>query len=443
MNRSVVVLQGSLRTHATLHEFVIFREEVLAAEATAVEWNRWRREMPPPWAYYLSDVYGEKRPAPEPTFIWNTAPRTSTLVRYVGPQGLYAESHLSIGHDEGLTQPECERLLSTLPFVYGDSVSWHLSAYGFFLGRQALPLSAALPDGAWLEVIRITLPEADPSTRPESMAESSFANQVWYSRAQGSGIFLNVGRSLRVSNLEQLLEELHRTIPPAGRDTLQLRTISTHHGRVKVSANVTRLIGVLPLCEYVRHAGFDTVQITAAYSMAYEMIDCRDIAPTAAAKEQLVQLLTSPRESEQVLAQQWHAARPPQWHQDLNSYLRDEPKIVSFRPIHEHRIHRERELAFNVSSATRTMHPGRAVEVLWTSACPPVALHALYERSSRGAGGGASGLQAPSQSVMRTADGKPCVCSLQLPVLNCASLQKAIRWHDYNVTTQGTPLTAR
>ena len=412
-SRPFIHLRVAPSKHASEANIAAFKAQLRADLEAAERWHEWRLSHMQQWERYLKTIYGARIhwPAYEPTFVWNIAPGTSTLTRHLGePRGnlrlLVSPDHplpcATAGLSRNCSISSSSSLPGThrLPFVYSDSTVVGLAGYGFFVGAQARQLDAAHPDNSWMEVIRFERPEADPHDRAETIAETTLSSQIWYYHAPGSGIFLDTGRSLRVRNRHELVAELHRSIPAAGRDTLRLQPhILQRPGSLH---NVTwyRLAGVLSLCEYVRHAGFDTVQICAAYAIQYEVVDCRDQAPNMESKERLVR----------------SASRRPS---GATPHPFPDPYLVTLKPTHATRARHARELAFNTTHAS-----SRADEVLvvWPAACPPMAVQLSDPdtNESRATGG------LSIAHALRLADTRPCVCSLEHPILNCEALSAVV-----------------
>ena len=83
-----------------------------------------------------------------------------------------------------------------------------LRAHGTLLSGQSVPTPSFAEDGAWLEVTRIaTKVVTGPASVIRKFGEGG-GHGCWFLAARGSGAFLHVGKSLRVHNRSELLEQL-------------------------------------------------------------------------------------------------------------------------------------------------------------------------------------------------------------------------------------------
>jgi hypothetical protein len=182
-------------------------------------------------------------------------------------------------------------------FLQRPMVTAALSEHGYWLARNVIcdasvrrTLPQYEPDNSWVEVIRVA---TSSCTSAEGRCEGGRAG-CWFSKAAGSGIFLNTGRSLRVATraalarvlrlntsetfglylrgkrlrpfahlpldeTEHLLHEDHlsrvRAAPPW--PPLSVRELVA--GQRLFAAN--RVVLDYAVCEHVRKANFDTVQL--------------------------------------------------------------------------------------------------------------------------------------------------------------------------------------
>jgi hypothetical protein len=82
--------------------------------------------------------------------------------------------------------------------------------------------------------------------------------QLWFWVARGSGVWLNVGRSLVMTGPP----------PPS-------RTAATSvRGSLSLPAAPTT---TNPTCREARARGYDTIQLLRSYGLTYELIDCRGV----------------------------------------------------------------------------------------------------------------------------------------------------------------------
>ena len=235
-----------------------------------------------PWLRYLHSVYGSALQLPFDLrtlrWFWWWAPGTRNLTR--------------------LEMPVWRALRTGDVWLPGMRIERHLSRAGFFIQSHGPHRTGGYPDGSFVEVMRVSHPAGEgPNTAygPEAASTS----QVWYWHAPGSGIFLSVGRSLAVANRSVLLQTL------SGRGASRV-PLPLAMKRVEVSRDLGfRLCeGCTPepwlgfdvvwqsnprgkgrrsgtsdgtvLCDPVRAAGFDTVQLFAAFdNQRFEIIDCR------------------------------------------------------------------------------------------------------------------------------------------------------------------------
>jgi hypothetical protein len=336
------------------------------------------------WSHYLKRVYGARAHWPSqlhpPRFFWNVAPGAERLVRQVGePFNNLAKR--GVGCQQGSWA--CEKHVlkcakdsapsHTLPYMLVDSNIVQLAAFGFWLGPQGRLPANGLSDHTWMEVIRFQRPEEDPGRRPLT-------------------IFLNTGRSLRAESRAQLLEALSEKVPPAAAQTVNLKLQFSNERETRLGCigilsqprpRYGRLMGLLPLCEYARFAGFDTVQITAAYGMQFELVDCRRAAKLpdgyAAPSSEVANAPVFPR-----------------------------PYIATLRPTHKKNARQARALLWNQSQTV--WGAGQESMIIWQEACPPDAAH-----------------------VLRTASLRPCICDRGLPVLNCGAYLSVIKQLNYTL----------
>ena len=138
--------------------------------------------------------------------LWSCTPCSSN--GYRAPAALWAPSeeafHNPFFLDRATLQscnatehPSCEQLLRS-----EDRRSLPVHFPGFFRapalsGRRSYRRSndSGIPDGAWCEVMRVAR-----LNRERSPETSSTRGQIWFWLAEGSGIWWNVGRSLRLSH---------------------------------------------------------------------------------------------------------------------------------------------------------------------------------------------------------------------------------------------------
>lgn len=261
-----------------------------------------------PWLRYLHSVYGDALRLPFDLrtlrWFWWWAPGTRNLTR--------------------LEMPVWRILRPGDIWLPGMRIERHLSLAGFFVQAHEIQYSRGYPDGSLVEIMRVSHPPGEnPSTAygPEAASTS----QVWYWHAPGSGIYLTVGRSLVVTNRSALLEELSRRAGGAALPLFLKRvevprelglrlcdgcTPEPWLGFDVVWARKTRSDGRrgtaegMVLCDPVRAAGFDTVQLVAAFGgQRFEIIDCR-------VGIRLVHR-TDPQQSKSLLHREHAIAAPP------------------------------------------------------------------------------------------------------------------------------------
>lgn len=234
------------------------------------------------WGSYLRAVYGEGLRLPfdlrRLRWFWWWAPGAANLTRIEVPvwrQGLPGEA-----------------------WVPGLRMERHLATAGFFVQHaDATHADSKVDSGAdrHLEVMRVSHPVGE-STQSAFGPEAAGPDQTWYWHAPGSGIWLSLGRSLAVQNRSELLGRL---VAHFRSDALPLaikhvrvtpeRGLRLCDGCDASTKETWRDFDVLwwaspaepnfegpRVCELVRRAGFDTVQLTRAFDgQRHEMIDCR------------------------------------------------------------------------------------------------------------------------------------------------------------------------
>ena len=141
----------------------------------------------------------------------------------------------------------CDRQAAELGAVIRSvpTPSVHLNWFGFFLphawhptcGSKREPAYAA--DFSWVEVIRISEKIFSPKKHREGLA-----NGCWFYRADGSGIYLHTGRSLRANSREALRLALGVAADDGGYFGTSGFGIDYH-----------------PICALARSRGYDTLQI--------------------------------------------------------------------------------------------------------------------------------------------------------------------------------------
>ena len=251
------------------------------------------KDEPNAWAGYLHAVYGSSVSFPfdlrRLTWFWWWAPGAANLTR--------------------IEAPVFRRILLGDIWVPGLRTERHLAAAGFFVNHaESHEELASTGEGAdyasaqHLEVMRVSHGSGE-STMSAYGPEAAGSDQTWYWHAPGSGILLSIGRSLVVRNRTELLGRLAARIAPRPLPlaTKRVRVPSERGLKLcdgcSVNAEETwRDFDVLwwssaqpptgqgpRVCELVRHAGYDTVQLTRAFDgQRHEIIDCRRARTTAA-----------------------------------------------------------------------------------------------------------------------------------------------------------------
>ena len=255
-------------------------ERTAGAMARAQRWARQLADdnaMDEPWALYLQSVYGE---APSKPFdlralrwFWWWAPGASNLTR--------------------TEAPVWRALRSGEAWVPGLWLERHVAQAGFFLkALQTGPGTVAgHADRSVVEIMRTSHPPGEaPGTSASFGPEAASRSQVWYWHAPGSGIGLKLGRTLATPNRSELLRVLTRQLGPL---PLAVRQVSVpSHMAMRICGGctaeawlrfdvLTNTSGTLEeICHFVRLAGFDTVQLYAAFGgQRFEIIDCRRVGP--------------------------------------------------------------------------------------------------------------------------------------------------------------------
>lgn len=238
------------------------------------------------WIEYFHSVYGAQRTQTidvrQLRWFWWWAPGSANLTR--------------------VETPVWRRTLAGDVWVPGLRMERHLSQAGFFVtpldeesDSVEQPLSATTR-GQTLEVMRVSHP-SNEGARAAFGPEAAAIGQIWYWHAPGSGIVLSLGRSLVARNRSTLLSELAMRILPA-RLPLTIRRMHVEpergqhlcEGCAPSTETWLDYDVIWPaqedsrssprLCDFVRRAGFDTVQLTAAFgAQRFEIVDCR-AAPT-------------------------------------------------------------------------------------------------------------------------------------------------------------------
>ena len=195
-------------------------------------------------------------------WFWWWAPETSNLTR--------------------VEMPVWRSVQSWDAWVPGLFFERHLAQAGFFLPSK--PRQDGFADGSVVEVMRTSHPGGEaPGNDSAFGPEAASRSQLWYWHAPGSGIALKLGRTLASPDRFTLVRLLTRHL---GRRPMELR-------RVTVSKRDARALcqGCAPekwltfdvlsgqgaeMCSHVRRAGFDTVQLYAAFGgQRFEIVDCR------------------------------------------------------------------------------------------------------------------------------------------------------------------------
>lgn len=234
-----------------------------------------------PWLHYLSSVYGTplKLPIDLRAFkwFWWWAPGTRNLTRF--------------------EVPVWRTLRPGDVWLPGMRIERHLSQAGFFVQMHQEPCrTSGFTDGSKIEVMRVSHP---PGEGPHTAygPEAASTSQVWYWHAPGSGIYLSLGRSLAVANRTALIDLLARhsgklqfpfalkrvEVPPElGLRLCEGCTLEQWVGFDVVWVKRPHREGhsswpqSVALCDLIRAAGYDTVQLFAAFGcQRYEIIDCR------------------------------------------------------------------------------------------------------------------------------------------------------------------------
>ena len=197
------------------------------------------------WRKYLAHVYGSEQVAAFPPsddhirFLWNTAPDRARLL-------LPQPAHFRLGNYAGgtclmedgqLWAPGCVDFTNRTG--YADAPAGQAPQFpGVFVARARA--YAELPqDDTWAEVVHIARDE-DHSEEEDRASEGQF----WYWHAPGSGIWLNVGRALRMPTVGIVAPGCRKAVAE-GFDTIIL------HGNATMATD------------------------SITYGSAVELVDCR------------------------------------------------------------------------------------------------------------------------------------------------------------------------
>ena len=254
------------------------------------------------WGRYLRLLYGDDMRLPLDVrtlrWFWWWAPGSANVTR----------TELPVWRDAALSSV----------WVPGLRMERHLAQAGFFVtpeqddAQAAAAAAAAATSGGRLEVMRVSHP-AGESTRSAFGPEAAAHDQVWYWNAPGSGIYLSVGRTLAVANRSALLGELTARLNTEKKPSSSPLPLAMKHVRVTHERGLRLCDGCsastgetyrdfaviwwrppppqhqpqqqqqqrqseeLRVCDLVRRAGFDTIQLTRAFGgQRFEVIDCRE-----------------------------------------------------------------------------------------------------------------------------------------------------------------------
>ncbi len=238
------------------------------------------------WGRYLRSVYGDALELPfdlrRLRWFWWWAPGAWSVTR--------------------LEMPVWRSIRPGDAWVPGMRMERHLAQAGFFLsqlsnsdGGNDGAASAGLASGSLAEVMRVSHPPGEDTSGPYG-PEAAAPDQVWYWHAPGSGIRLGLGRTIVVPNRSALLGVLaadpsvHQLPFVIKRNRVPLerglhlcegcsaeRWLDFEVIWSRPSPPTSTATGPTRLCDPVRRAGFDTVQIVAAFGgQRYEIVDCRD-----------------------------------------------------------------------------------------------------------------------------------------------------------------------
>jgi hypothetical protein len=286
-----------------------------------------------PWLRYIRSVYGEDVRLPFDTrtlrWFWWWAPGARNLTR--------------------LEMPVWRSMRSGDVWVPGMRIERHLSHAGFFLQPPgpATPMTKGFADNSMIEVMRVSHPSGET---PDSAygPEAASTTQMWYWHAPGSGIYLSLGRTLAIPNRSELLSALAQRVPDSSPPFTMKRVevtpeVGLRHcdgctaetwldfsviwprqarGRARKTAPTTGGAGLV-LCDSVRAAGFETVQLFAAFEgQRFEIMDCRGTreqgspGPPQGASD-LLDAPPSRRRPSPTTSSQWTQACPPAAHASL------------------------------------------------------------------------------------------------------------------------------
>lgn len=234
------------------------------------------------WSRYLHSVYGPDVPNDVSVralrWFWWWAPGSRNLTR--------------------LEMPVWRSIQPGDLWVPGLRIERHLSMAGFFLqpSRPEPLRRAGFPSGGAVEVMRVAHP---PGESPDTAfgPEAASTSQSWYWHAPGSGVYLSLGRTLAIPNRSALLGQLARLLPahPSPFSMKRVEVAREHGLRLCDGCSMDSWLAFdvvwaaqpsvetgLPsaaqplLCDSVRLAGYETVQLYAAFGgQRFEIIDCR------------------------------------------------------------------------------------------------------------------------------------------------------------------------
>ena len=118
--------------------------------------------------------------------------------------------------------------------------------YGTSLLDSYPVLREGIPDHTWTEVMRVSVIDD----------QQSVEGMVWYFNAQGTGVWLNTGKSLRIVGDDDQARHIWNIEPASCLQNAEFL--------------------VCKMCEIVMDAGYETVQLTQfANGYSLEIIDCR------------------------------------------------------------------------------------------------------------------------------------------------------------------------
>eukprot|EP00966_Prymnesium_polylepis_P301977 6976906-Prymnesium_polylepis.1 len=224
-------------------------------EAERVSLERWLEGLnssSAEWRAYIQSVYGQDVGHVDLArlhWFWWWAPGAASLER--------------IEHVPWRPPP------TLVPWSPGGKMERALAAAGFFIFKPSSSAPRGFRHNTWIEVMRVLQPSG---TQHKFGVERASLWQMWFWHAPGSGIWWHTGRATLVAqNRSMLVSLLAGRLGDAWSPSMFLAC--TLHSRGNVPVPMLR--GLQPLCDVVRLARIETVQLLDELGGRFELIDCR------------------------------------------------------------------------------------------------------------------------------------------------------------------------